>query len=97
MVRSRVSGILAGCEDQSDHDTLRHDPVLKLLAYRSADNSDLANQPTRSRLENTSSIPSPTRLRDELLYRMFASFDTRPITRRSTSLWSMTWPPASSS
>jgi len=35
MVRSRVYGILAGYADQNDHDTLRHDPVFKLVADRS--------------------------------------------------------------
>jgi hypothetical protein len=35
MVRSRVYGILAGYEDQNDHDTLRNDPVFKLVADRS--------------------------------------------------------------
>src|SRR5262245_16778338 len=35
MVRSRIYGILAGYADQNDHDTLRHDPVLKLVADRS--------------------------------------------------------------
>jgi hypothetical protein len=32
MVRSRVYGILAGYEDQNDHDNLRADPVFKLIA-----------------------------------------------------------------
>ncbi|HJN11690.1 MAG TPA: transposase, partial [Pirellulaceae bacterium] len=32
MVRSRVFGILAGYEDQNDHDALRSDAVFKLLA-----------------------------------------------------------------
>ena len=31
MVRSRIYGILAGYEDQNDHDTLRADPVFKLF------------------------------------------------------------------
>jgi hypothetical protein len=35
MVRSRVCGIMAGHADQNDHDTLRADPVFKLLADRS--------------------------------------------------------------
>ena len=35
MVRSRVFGILAGSEDQNDHDTLRTDPVFKLITNRS--------------------------------------------------------------
>ncbi len=52
MVRSRVSGILAGYEDQNDHDTLRADPVFKLVADRSRNESDLASQPTLSRFEN---------------------------------------------
>jgi hypothetical protein len=41
MVRSRVYGILAGYEDQNDHDTLRHDPVFKLLADRSPEDDEL--------------------------------------------------------
>ena len=35
MARARVSGILAGYEDQNAHDTLRADPVFKLVADRS--------------------------------------------------------------
>src|SRR5215217_6031324 len=48
MVRARVYGILAGYEDQNDHDTLRHDPVFKLVAGRSPDDHHLASQPTLS-------------------------------------------------
>jgi hypothetical protein len=51
MVRSRIYGILADYEDQNDHDTLRCDPVFKLLAGRSPDEDDLASQPTLSRFE----------------------------------------------
>lgn len=53
IVRQRVFGILAGYEDQNDHDTLRSDPVFKLLAKRMPDDNDLASQPTISRLENS--------------------------------------------
>jgi hypothetical protein len=49
MVRSRVFGIIAGYEDQNDHDVLRSDPMFKLIAGRSPDASDLASQPTLSR------------------------------------------------
>src|SRR6185437_11686152 len=52
MVRSRVYGILAGYEDQNDHDTLRSDPLFKLLAGRSPAAPPLASQPTLSRFEN---------------------------------------------
>ena len=43
MVRSRVYGILAGYEDQNDHDTLRADPAFKLIADRSPGDTDLAS------------------------------------------------------
>ena len=36
MVWSRVYGILAGYQDQNDHDTLRSEPVFKLVASRRA-------------------------------------------------------------
>ncbi len=52
IVRQRVFGILAGYEDQNDHDTLRSDPVFKLISGRELDDKDLASQPTISRLEN---------------------------------------------
>jgi hypothetical protein len=78
MVRSRVYAILAGYEDQIDHDTLRSDPVFKLLAGRSPDDDDLASQPTLSRFENAVSIKSLRRLRDVFLDQFIASFDTPP-------------------
>jgi hypothetical protein len=40
MVRSRVYGILAGSQDQNDHDTLRMDPVFKLVADRPAGSAE---------------------------------------------------------
>jgi hypothetical protein len=78
MVRSRVYGILAGYADQNDHDTLRADPVFKLVADRSPDDTDLASQPTLSRFENAISIKSLKRLRDVFLDQFIASFDTPP-------------------
>src|SRR5438876_5315616 len=64
MVRSRVFGILAGYEDQNDHDTLRTNPVFKLIAGRSPEADDLASQPTLSRFENQINIASLKRLRE---------------------------------
>jgi hypothetical protein len=78
MVRSRVYGILAGYADQNNHDTLRADPVFKLVADRSPDENDLASQPTLSRFENAISIKSLKRLRDVFLDQFIASFDTPP-------------------
>ena len=80
MVRSRVFGILAGYVDQNDHDTLRTDPVFKLIADRSPDDADLASQPTLSRSENQINIPSLFRLRDVLIDQFIASFAQPPIT-----------------
>jgi hypothetical protein len=53
LVRQRVFQIACGYEDQDDSDTLRRDPLLKLLCGRSPEtDADLASQPTFSRLEN---------------------------------------------
>ena len=63
MVLQRVVGIALGYEDLNDHDELRHDPVLaviagKLVAKR-ADCAPLAGKSTLNRLEL--SRPEPTR------------------------------------
>src|SRR5271165_89599 len=78
MVRARVYGILADYADQNDHDTLRHDPVFKLIAGRSPDAAPLASQPTLSRFENGVSIASLKRLRDVFIDQFIASFATPP-------------------
>jgi hypothetical protein len=52
MLRQRIYGILAGYEDCNDHDTLRDDPVFKLIADRLPEDDALASQPTLSRFEN---------------------------------------------
>ena len=53
LVRQRVYQIASGYEDQNDADTLRKDPLLKLIVDRLPESgADLASQPTLSRLEN---------------------------------------------
>ena len=53
LVRQRVFQIACGYEDQNDADTLRTDPLLKLVCGRLPETGrDLASQPTLSRLEN---------------------------------------------
>jgi len=79
MVRMRIYGILADYEDQNDHDSLRSDPVFKLIANRSPDGDDLASQPTLSRFENDIDIPSLKRLRDVLIDQFIASFAVPPL------------------
>ena len=78
MARTRLYGILADYEDQNDHDTLRHDPVFKLLAGRSPQDADLASQPTLSRFENAIDCASLKRLRDVLIDQFIRSFATPP-------------------
>jgi hypothetical protein len=80
MVRMRVFGILAGYEDQNDHDTLRTDPVFKLIANRLPNDAHLASQPTLSRFENQIDIPSLNQLRDVLIDQFIASFAQPPLT-----------------
>jgi len=78
MARSRIYGILAGYEDQNDHDVLRNDPVFKLLAGRSPAAKPLASQPTHSRFENLINIASLKRLREVFLDQFLASFAQPP-------------------
>jgi DDE family transposase len=52
MLRQRIFGILAGYEDCNDHDTLRDDPVFKMIAGKLPEDDALASQPTLSRFEN---------------------------------------------
>jgi hypothetical protein len=54
LVRQRILQIAGGYEDQDDADTLRHDPLLKVVCGRHpyAPSADLASQPTLSRLDN---------------------------------------------
>jgi hypothetical protein len=78
MLRARLYGILAGYEDQNDHDALRTDPVFKLVAGRLPTDPDLASQPTLSRFENSVSIKSLKRLRDVFIDQFIASFKSPP-------------------
>ena len=78
MVRQRIFGILAGYEDCNDHDTLRSDPVFKIVAGRKPGQDDLASQPTLSRFENAIDIPSLWRLHDFFIDEFVHSFQTPP-------------------
>ncbi len=78
MVRQRIFGILAGYEDCNDHDTLRGDPVFKMVSGRMPNDDDLASQPTLSRFENAVDIPSLWQLHDFFLDDFIGSFDTPP-------------------
>ena len=87
MLRQRVYGMLAGYEDQNDHDTLRHDPVFQLICDKTPvtcrDGTSpralaLASQPTLSRFENAVTIADLKRLRDVMVDQFIQSFDKVP-------------------
>jgi len=52
MLHQRIFGLAGGYEDCNDHDRLREDPALKLVADKAPDADPLASQPTLSRFEN---------------------------------------------
>jgi hypothetical protein len=80
MVRQRVYGILAGYEDQNDHDTLRYDPVFQLVCDRlPQDKAELASQPTLSRFENRIDVPALHRLRELLVDQFLDAFEEPPL------------------
>jgi hypothetical protein len=68
LVRQRVFQIACGYEDQDDADTLRTDPLLKLVCGRLPDSGRaLASQPTLSRLENAVDRHTAERLASALV------------------------------
>lgn len=68
LVRQRVYQIACGYEDQDDADTLRADPLLKLVCGRLPESgADLASQPTLSRLENAVDRSACYRLAEALV------------------------------
>jgi hypothetical protein len=67
LVRQRVYQVACGYEDQNDSDTLRSDPLLKLVLGSLPETGvDLASQPTISRLENAPDARSCLRIAREL-------------------------------
>jgi hypothetical protein len=79
MIRSRVFGIIAGYEDQNDHDALRSDAVFKMIVDRLPDDDDLASQPTLSRFENAVTLTDLLRLEEWFIQRFVDSFDETPV------------------
>lgn len=67
LLRQRIYQIAAGYEDQDDAETLRADPLLKLVCGRLPESDpDLASQPTFSRFENSFSARDCYRLAEAL-------------------------------
>jgi hypothetical protein len=71
LVRQRVFQIACGYEDQNDSDTLREDPLLKVVCSSLPDSGfSLASQPTISRLENAATRRSCHRMA-EILFELY--------------------------
>jgi DDE family transposase len=79
LLKQRVLQIAAGYEDANDANTLRDDPIFKLLLDRLPESGPpLASQPTISRFENRVSRTELYRMALELLHQFIASYATPP-------------------
>ena len=79
LLKQRVFQIAAGYEDANDANTLRDDPIFKLLLDRLPETgAPLASQPTMSRFENRVSRTALYRMALELLHQFIASYATPP-------------------
>ena len=79
LLKQRVFHIAAGYEDANDANTLRHDPLFKLLLDRLPESgAPLASQPTISRLENRVSRTELYRMARVLVDQFIASYSRPP-------------------
>ena len=79
LLKQRVLQIAAGYEDANDANTLRHDPIFKLLLGRLPDSgAPLASQPTLSRFENHVSRTELYRMARVLVEQFLASYASPP-------------------
>ena len=79
MLRQRVYQIMAGFEDADDCDRLCGDGILKMCAGRSAsDETNLASQPTMTRLENRLSRKELLDIGECFIDDFIASYDSEP-------------------
>ncbi len=79
LLKQRVLQIAAGYEDANDANTLRHDPIFKLLLGRLPESgTPLASQPTISRFENRVSRTELYRMARVLVNQFMASYERAP-------------------
>ena len=79
LLKQRVFQIAAGYEDANDANTLRHDPIFKLLRDRLPESgAPLASQPTLSRFENRVSRTELSRMALVLVEQFLASYVRPP-------------------
>src|SRR5262249_33483577 len=79
LLKQRVLQIAAGYEDANDANTLRDDPIFKLMLDRLPESgAPLASQPTMARFENRVSRTELYRMALALLHQFIASYATPP-------------------
>ena len=79
MLAQRVFALALGYEDLNDHDELRHDPLLAMLADKPPEpHAPLASSPTLCRLENRVDRKALARMSAVLVDQFIASFDAPP-------------------
>jgi len=79
LLKQRVLQIAAGYEDANDANTLRHDPIFKvLLGHNPESGAPLASQPTMSRFENSVSRTELYRLARVFVDQFIASYTCPP-------------------
>ncbi len=79
LLMQRVSQIASGNEDANDCDSLRDDPIFKMVANRLPETGDaLGSQPTMSRFENTISRPTLYRIAKVFVDNFVKSYETQP-------------------
>ena len=79
LLSQRVFQIAAGYEDGNDCDSLRNDPILKMVCDKKPQSDDpLASQPTMSRFENSLGSKDLYRVADAILAHFIASYNKPP-------------------
>src|SRR3989442_14384103 len=79
LLKQRVYQIAAGYEDANDSNTLRDDPIFKMMLDRLPETgAPLASQPTLSRFENRVSRTEIYRMAKVFLDHFIASYATEP-------------------
>jgi hypothetical protein len=79
MLRQRIFGIAAGNEDLIDHQSLRDDPLMKLVCDRKVKSDEpLASPPTLCRLENRALRPFLFKMSQVLVQTFIAQHPTPP-------------------
>ncbi len=79
LLMQRVSQIASGNEDANDCDSLRDDPIFKMVADRLPETGNaLGSQPTMSRFENTISRSTLYRIAKVFVDNFVKSYETQP-------------------